>query len=171
MPATIGPIYSIPDDAQDFEAFSFSKNTILTYFTRNVYSDPECKKLIGVAFYETYIHSFAGNRCAYGNIFIKFNENSGYPYGDDNILVLTATAMNKLIPGTLRLIDGTYVGEVNAELSTGEYAGQVGNFENIRNNKAGLNDVTTIKFPLPIVTYTDAFNSLPQKPSTAPRPA
>ena len=40
----------------------------------------------------------------------------------------------------------------------------------IKNQKDKLNEVTTVNFPLPTVTYTNAFNSLPQ-PSTAPLPS
>ena len=76
---------------------------------------------------------------------------------------------NKII-NTNNLIDGTYTYQVNSTLSSGEYAAQVGYATSIRNSKDNLNDVTVINFPLPIVTYTNAFNSLPQ-PSTAPLPA
>jgi hypothetical protein len=68
------------------------------------------------------------------------------------------------------LIDGTYIYQVNSTLSNGEYSGQVGNSTFVRNRKDGLNDVNIVNFPLPILTYTNAFNSLPQ-PSTAPLPA
>ena len=167
MPATI-VFYTDPNDVQDYEQFVFSPNTILSYFTRNVYSDPQCTKIIGTIFYETYDHRFSGNSVLYGNVFIKFFENSGFPYGDDNILVISGTNVNKLVNNFL--IDGTYMSQVNSTLSSGEYSGQVGNSRTIRNIKDGLNDVSTVYFPLPILTYTNAFNSLPQ-PSTAPLPA
>jgi hypothetical protein len=82
--------------------------------------------------------------------------------------VISATNVNKIVNGDL--IDGTYTYQLNSTSSSGEYAAQVGYATSIRNKKDNLNDVTTINFPLPIVTYTNAFNSLPQ-PSTAPLPA
>lgn len=167
MPATI-VFYTDPNDAQDYEQFVFSPNTILTYFTRNVYSDSECSKIIGTEFYETYGHRFSGNSVLYGNVFVKFFENSGFPHGDDNILVISGTNVNKYVDDFL--IDGTYTYQINSTLSSGEYSGQVGNSTFVRNRKDGLNDVNIVNFPLPILTYTNAFNSLPQ-PSTAPLPA
>ena len=168
MPATI-VFYTNPSDVQDYEKFVFSPNTTLTYFTRNVYSDPQCSKIIGTKFYETYVHNFSGNSAIYFNAFIKFFENSGFPYGDDNILVISGTSVNKTRPDNL-LLDGTYIYQVNSALSNGEYSGQVGNCRHIVNREASLNNVTTVYFPQPILTYTNAFNSLPQ-PSTAPLPA
>jgi len=167
MPATI-TVYSKPDDTQDFERFASSPNTYTDYFTRNIYDNPECTRQIGVGFYESNTHIFSKNICVYGDVFIKFFENSGFPYGDDNILVISGTNVNKVINNSL--IDGTYTYQVNSALSSGEYAAQVGYATSIRNRKDNLNDVTVINFPLPTVTYTNAFNSLPQ-PSTAPLPA
>jgi len=167
MPATM-TLYSKPDDAQEYERFVSSPNTYMVYFTRNVYDNSECTRKIGVAFYENTFHTFSKNICVYGDVFIKFFKNSGFPYGDDNILVISATNVNKTVNGDL--IDGTYTYQLNSTSSSGEYAAQVGYATSIRNKKDNLNDVTTINFPLPILTYTNAFNSLPQ-PSTAPLPA
>ena len=167
MPAKI-VVYSKPTDIQDYERFVSSPNTYMDYFTRNVYSSPDCTTIIGVAFYESTFHTFSKNLCVYGDTFIKFFKNSGFPYGDDNILVISGTNVNKIVKNDL--IDGTYIFQVNSAFSSGEYQGQVGNATFTRNKKSGLNDVTVINFPLPIVTYTNAFNSLPQ-PSTAPLPA
>ena len=69
----------------------FLPTTYTDYFTRNVYDNPECTRQIGVAFYESKFHTFSKNLCVYGVVFIKFFENSGFPYGDDNILVISGT--------------------------------------------------------------------------------
>lgn len=100
-------------------------------------------------------------------IYIKFNELSGVPYGDDNILVLNKTTYNKYTNNILK--DGVYTNIVNPSQSTGEYANQVG-YEIYVKDSTKVFGSYTIKFPLPTVTYTNAFNSLPQ-PSTAPLPA
>lgn len=167
MPAKI-LLYSKPTDVQDYERFVSSPTTYIDYFTRNVYNNPECTTMIGVAFYESTYHIFSKNLCVYGDVFIKFFENSGLPYGDDNILVISGTNVNKTVNSDL--IDGKYIYQINSAFSTGEYQGQVGNATFTRNMQSGLNDITIINFPLPILTYTNAFNSLPQ-PSTAPLPA
>lgn len=167
MPATM-TLYSKPTDVQDYERFVSSPNTYIDYFTRNVYNNPECTRKIGVAFYESTFHTFSKNICVYGDTFIKFFKNSGFPYGDDNILVISFTNVNKTVNGDL--IDGTYTCQLNSTSSSGEYAAQVGYATFTRNTQSGLNDVTIINFPLPIVTYTNVYNSLSQ-PSTAPLPA
>ena len=167
MPASF-TFYNKPNVVEEFETFVFSPNTNVIYYTINIYDSIECTNIIGIAFSEIYNHTFSGNKSNFGNTFIKFFENSGLPYGDDNILVTSGTSVNKVVDG--RLIDGTYIYQVNSALSSGEYSGQVGNATCVRNRKDGLNDATIVNFPLPILTYTNAFNSLPQ-PSTAPLPA
>ena len=178
MPASF-VLYSKPDDAQNLQRTTLTQDSTLTYYTRDVYNDPACNpsNLIGSCFYETYSHvfnnnldpkSYGTNLVLYGNIFIKFNSNSRLPSGDNNILVLSGSNCNKFVNGTL--IDGLYKGQVNSFLSTGEWAGQVGYSEQVRDRAHKLNDKTTVNFPLPIVTYTNDFNSLPQT-STAPLPA
>jgi len=99
--------------------------------------------------------------------FLKFNKDSGVPYGDDNILVTTNTRYNKVTDKIQA--DGKYIIKVSPNESTGEYANQVGYVEYDKDSSKIFAE-QTVYFPLPIVTYTNAFNSLPQ-PSTAPLPA
>jgi hypothetical protein len=99
--------------------------------------------------------------------FIKFNEYAGVPYGDNNILVTTMTRYND-IKNTI-LVDGVYNIIVSQSESTGEYANQVGYIEYVKDSTK-IFVKQTLYFPQPIVTYTNAFNSLPQ-PNTAPLPA
>ena len=111
--------------------------------------------------------------------FNRFNELSGFPNGDDNILSLTTTFVNKLntddgsLPvlkedNLLMLKEETYTLNYNP-MSTGEYANQVCYAQFTRDN-AEQYDKIIVNFPQPIVTYTNAFNSLPQI-NTAPLPA
>ena len=109
--------------------------------------------------------------------FSRFNELSGFPNGDDNILSLTTTFVNKLTDSSLPILkedsllilkEGTYTLNYNP-LSIGEYANQVCYAQFTRDNSQTY-DKVVVNFPLPILTYTNAFNSLPQ-PSTAPLPA
>ena len=116
----------------------------------------------------TLVRNPAGDIILTGNSYVKFNELSGYPYGDDNIFSFTFTFFNKLDFTTGLLVDGTYTGISNA-YSTGEYANQVAYGQLIRDSSQKY-DKETVNFPLPTLTYTNAFNSLPQ-PSTAPLPA
>jgi hypothetical protein len=116
----------------------------------------------------TLVRNPAGDIILTGNSYVKFNELSGYPYGDDNIFSFTFTIFNKLDFTTGLLVDGTYPSNSNA-CSTGEYANQVAYAQLIRDSTQKY-DKVTVNFPLPTLTYTNAFNSLPQ-PSTAPLPA
>jgi hypothetical protein len=100
-------------------------------------------------------------------VYNRFNEYSGVPYGDENILVLNSTRYNKVINNIV--IDGIYRDIVNPSQSTGEYANQVGYEIYVKDSTKTFGSFT-FYFPLPILTYTNAFNSLPQ-PSTAPLPA
>jgi hypothetical protein len=166
MPASF-KFYGIPDDVQDTEIFVFSPNTYQFIYTRFLYSDPECTNRIGSAYYDLLSHNFNDNNSLSGNAFIKFFPNSGVPQGDDNILVISGTNFNKVVNGKLK--DGTYTFQVNSTLSSGEWSGQVGYVTEVKSTENGLN-FFTFNFPLPTLTYTNAFNSLPQ-PSTAPFPA
>jgi hypothetical protein len=103
-------------------------------------------------------------------IFRKFNEYAGVPYGDDNILVTSSTQYNKFDKDGKVIKDGNYIECVASDQSTGEYANQVGYLERLVDSVKGI-DKFKVVFPLPILTYTNAFNSLPQQPSTAPLPA
>jgi len=127
----------------------------------------ETAKVIGI---ETVIYTNIINVSGSINsskTFIKFNEVSELPYGDNNILVHTRTGYddNK---NTI-LVDGVYLFIVSQNESTGEYANQVGYIEYVKDSTKILAKETCY-FPQPILTYTNAFNSLPQ-PSTAPLPA
>jgi hypothetical protein len=102
-------------------------------------------------------------------IFRKFNEQSGVPSGDNNILVTSTTQYNKFDEDGKVIKDGNYIDCVASEQSTGEYANQVGYVERVVDSVKGIVK-SRLVFPLPILTYTNAFNSLPQ-PSTAPLPA
>ena len=98
--------------------------------------------------------------------FTKFFENSGVPYGDNNILVTNITRVNKVFNRVVA--DGVYQFKMNGSLSSGEYANQIG-YDTYIKDSTKIFASHTIYFPLPVVTYTNAFNSLPQ-PSTAPLP-
>lgn len=98
---------------------------------------------------------------------IKFFENSGLPYGDDNILVTTSTKSNKVENNIV--IDGKYTLIISANESTGKYANQVG-YNSYTKDSSKIFIKHDVYFPLPILTYTNAFNSISQ-PSTAPLPA
>ena len=102
-------------------------------------------------------------------IFRKFNEYAGVPYGDDNILVTSSTQYNKFDKDGKFIKDGNYINCLASEQSTGEYATQVGYVERVVDSKKGV-DKFKVYFPQPILTYTNAFNSLPQR-NTAPLPA
>jgi hypothetical protein len=102
-------------------------------------------------------------------VYDRFNELSGLPNGDDNILVVNGTRYGDIYINKV-LKDGVYTNIVNTSQSTGEYANQVGYLTFIKDSTKTFASLT-FKFPLPILTYTDYFNSLPQKPSTAPLPA
>jgi hypothetical protein len=101
--------------------------------------------------------------------FFVFNEYAGVPYGDENVLVVNYTTVNKIDVSNLTLKIGNYTTALNSNLSTGEYANQVGYREYFKTVTKLFNEFI-FYFPLPTVTYTNAFNSLPQ-PSTAPLPA
>lgn len=164
MPATI-VIYNKPV-IENLETVALLPSTNFISYKLKFYDTKECTKQIGAGFTQAYAHNFDADSAQYGNTFIKFFENSDLPYGDDNILVLSGTFFNKYSQNGS--VDGTYTHQVNSALSSGEYSGQVGYAQTVKKN--GSNDATTINFPLPTVTYTNAFNSLPQ-PSTAPLPA
>jgi len=166
MPAKFS-IYNKPV-IEDLETVAILPSTNFTSYKLKFYDTQECTKQIGVGFTQVYTHNFDLDNANYGNTFIKFFKDSGLPYGDDNILVLSSTVFNKY--GSGGSVDGIYNYQVNSALSSGEYAGQVGYAVSIKNQKDKLNEVTTVNFPLPTVTYTNAFNSLPQ-PSTAPLPS
>lgn len=99
--------------------------------------------------------------------FIRFNEILGVPYGDKNILVTNFTNYNNIKDKIM--VDGVYKFNINQSESSGEYANQVGYIEYIKDSSK-IFAKQTVYFPLPTVTYTNAFNSLPQ-PSTAPLPS
>jgi hypothetical protein len=99
--------------------------------------------------------------------YYKFNEFAGVPYGDENILVVNSTRFNDFINRKLK--DGIFRPIVNPSQSTGEYANQVG-YAKVTRDSSKVFESFEFKFPLPILTYTNAFNSLPQ-PSVAPLPA
>jgi len=109
--------------------------------------------------------------------FNRFNELSGFPNGDDNILSLTTTFVNKLndtsLPvlkedNLLMLKEGTYTLNYNP-LSTGQYANQVCYAQFTRDDSQKYDNVI-VNFPQPVITYTNVFNSLSQ-PSVAPLPS
>ena len=109
--------------------------------------------------------------------FNRFNELSGFSNGDNNILSLTTTFVNKLTDNSLPILkedsllmlkEGTYTLNYNP-MSTGDYANQVCYAQFTRDNSQQY-DKIIVNFPLPILTYTNAFNSISQ-PSTAPLPA
>jgi hypothetical protein len=116
----------------------------------------------------TFVRNPSGDIIINTNSYIKFNELSGFPYGDDNILSFTFTYVNKVDLTNYQLIEGTYTGVSNA-CSSGEYANQVA-YSQFTIDNSQKYDKIIVNFPLPTVTYTNAFNSLPQ-PSTAPLPA
>jgi hypothetical protein len=116
----------------------------------------------------TFVRNPSGDIIVNTNSYIKFNELSGFPYGDDNILSCTFTYVNKVDLTNSQLLEGTYTGASNS-CSTGEYLNQVAYSQFTRDNSQKY-DKVTVNFPLPILTYTNAFNSLPQ-PSVAPLPA
>ncbi len=175
MPAVF-VLYNKRTDIQNYENFVFSPTTNVTYFTRNVYSDPECTKLIGKIFQESYLHVFAGtNICTWGNGFILFNADAPLPSGNNNVLVLQGQTMNAIKNGALA--DGTYTYTVNSGLSTGEYQSQIG-YATLVRDSTKIYDQTTVEFPFPTVTtneqfgvqtvsWTNKYNNFTQ-PNTAP---
>lgn len=168
MPASF-ILYTLRDEYIDFEQIDISSTTYQLFWGKNVFSDPECTNKIGQFFTENNIHSWGeSNFTTYSSNLLKFFENSGLPYGDDNILVSNLTTNNKYIPGS-GLLDGTYIQQVNTFLSTGEWSGQIG-YATITRDSTKIYDKAEVNFPLPVVTYTNAFNSLPQ-PNTAPLPS
>ena len=136
-------------------------------FSKIIYNSHDLDKSIGIA---TYSYNFQydsnNNVYNYGNMFIKFDNNSGFPNGEDNILVLSSTSVNKFDKNN-ESVDREFTQQINQSLSTGEYSGQIGYSDTSRRNGVVTRNVY---FPQPILTYTNAFNSLPQ-PSTAPLPA
>jgi hypothetical protein len=162
-------IYENPD-----EDYRIIKKTL------NVYDSETLTKKIGVASVTYTLDKLIDvNYKEYNtiivNTFIIFNDNTSFPNGNNNILVFDATYvgdifnLSDLSSSNFALLDGFYKSVVNTSLSTGEYANQVGYRETVKD--ASKNFVkNTVYFPLPTVTYTNAFNSLPQ-PSTAPLPS
>jgi hypothetical protein len=145
-----------------------NKNYIIYQRYNPLYSNPECTDIIGN---QTTIYTTTFNvddEITSVKLFLKFNEISGVPYGDDNILVVTNTRVNK-INGDI-FIKNIYTGVVSTNESTGEYANQTGYYNYYKTDSEYNSYKYEVFFPLPIVTYTNAFNSLPQ-PSTAPLPA
>jgi hypothetical protein len=148
--------------------------------TLNVYDSETLTKKIGVASvtYTTYTIIDVNNE-QYNTIIVNtiiiFNDNTSFPNGNDNILVFDATylgdiySLSDLSSSNFALLDGFYKSVINTSLSTGEYANQVGYRETVKDVSKNFVK-NTVYFPLPIVTYTNAFNSLPQ-PSTAPLPS
>jgi len=133
-----------------------------------IYGNPECTDIIG---YQNIIYTTTFNEVdeiTSIKLFLKFNEKSGLPNGDDNILVVNNTRVNKISGDTF--IKNIYKGVVNSFESTGEYANQVGYYIYYKTDAIYNSFKYEVFFPLPTVTYTNAFNSLPQ-PSTAPLPA
>ena len=130
-------------------------------------SNSKTAKVIGslISVYEA--TTTANDQRSVVSSFFKFFENSGLPYGDDNILVAETTLYNKYVNGVRA--DGLYTHPVNQSLSSGEYANQVGYATYVKDSSKVFAEFT-FNFPLPVVTYTNVFNSLPQ-PSTAPLPA
>jgi len=137
--------------------------------TSNIYNneDLETCKIIGTKFviYNTILVDDE-NIQAFTSTSYKFNENSGLPFGNDNILVVDSKFWNGVINNITTF--GIKIASISTS-STGEFANQTGYEEYIKDGKK-IFAQTTIYFPLPIVTYTNAFNSLPQ-PSTAPLPS
>jgi hypothetical protein len=139
------------------------KNYIVYQRYSPIYSNPECTDNIGNRTINYTSTLNEDDEITAVKIFFKFNENSGYPYGDDNILVVNHTRVNKRNGDVF--IKNIYRGSVNTNESTGEYLNQTGYYTYYKED----NDKYEVFFPLPTVTYTNAFNSLPQ-PSTAPLP-
>lgn len=149
------------------EVITISPTTSELFINFNVYSDPELTNQVGQLFSDTMIHAWSGNVTTYNTTFIKFSSNSGLPNGDDNILVGNLTTNNKFTSGS-GLANGTYYQQSNTFLSTGEWSGQTG-YATITRDSTKTYDKVDVQFPIPVVTYTNAFNSLPQ-PNTAPLP-
>jgi hypothetical protein len=151
---------------------SSDKKYVVAERTLNVYNSAnlENAKIIGTStnIYTLTVNSKNDNVCTF-NAFIEFNETSGVPYGSNNILVWSNTFINNINPVTFLSYYAIYNFPLNTNLSTGEYANQVGYREYIK-LEGSLFWKNIIHFPLPTVTYTNAFNSLPQ-PSTAPLPS
>ena len=145
------------------------KNYVIYKKVINLYNsdDVENAKVIGV---RTIIYTQttdADDIVTSTTNYTKFYENAGVPYGDNNILVTNNTRYNKYTDYILK--DGIYTNIVNQNESTGEYANQIG-YLNYEKDSTKIFNKGTYYFPLPTVTYTSAFNSLPQ-PSTAPLPS
>ena len=157
-PPTI--LYESPD-----KSYSVFKRIITIYDNDSL----ETSKVIGMrTIMYTSIKNDDDNNITSVTIYDRFNELAGVPYGDDNILVLNGTRYgDKYINNIIK--DGVYINIVNPSLSTGEYANQVGYLTFTKDSKKPFASLTVV-FPQPILTYTNAFNSLPQ-PSTAPLPA
>lgn len=168
MPATI-VFYRLKEEAPITVLYeSPDKNYIVYQRYGQIYSNPECTNNIGNI---TVINTSTLNEddeITSIKAFTKFNEKSGYPYGDDNILVVNHTRVNKKDGDVF--IKNIYTGIVNTAESTGEYANQTGYYKYYKKDSEYNSYKYEVFFPLPIVTYTNAFNSLPQ-PSTAPLPA
>jgi hypothetical protein len=148
--------------------------------TLNVYDSETLTKKIGVASVTYTLDKLIDANDEIQNIIIVntviiFNDNASFPNGNDNILVFDATYagdvynLSDLSSSNFALLDGFYKSVVNTSLSTGEYANQLGYRETVKDVSKNFVK-NTVYFPLPTVTYTNAFNSLPQ-PSTAPLPS
>jgi hypothetical protein len=153
-------LYESPD-----ESYSVYKRIVTLYNTDQLASAIEIG--IRTIMYTSIMNNFTNNINSV-TVYDRFNELAGVPYGDNNILVVNGTRygdiyINKVIK------DGVYINIVNPSQSTGEYANQVGYLEFNKDSTKTFASLT-FKFPQPILTYTNAFNSLPQ-PSTAPLPA
>jgi len=171
MPASF-TVY-INDTQMEYEKVVLSPTTYIEFFKNFLYKydDPECKKEpIGILAVEQSVHIFpTGNMIQNGNAYNNFYSNSGLPYGDANILIVSFSNSTNLLNNASSQ-DSSYSQQVNPILSTGEWSGQIG-YENATIDKTNPKiSKHEFNFPLPIVTYTNAFNSLPQ-PSTAPLPA
>ena len=145
------------------------KNYIIYKKVINLYNsdDVENAKIIGVSTNMYTETTDADDIVTSTKTYRKFYENAGVPYGDNNILVTNNTRYNKYTDYILK--DGIYTNIVNQNESTGEYANQIG-YLNYPKDSSKIFIGHEVYFPLPTVTYTNAFNSLPQ-PNTAPLPS
>jgi len=152
------------------EKVVLSPTTYIEFFKKLIYNDPECKnEPIGIKTYQSLVHTFpTGKPIVDLTTYYNFNEKSGLPYGDANILITSQSIGNYYVNG--KKPEGDYYEQVNSTLSTGEWSGQVGYVKQNKKNANSISNKYEFNFPLPIVTYTNTFNSLPQ-PSTAPLPA
>jgi hypothetical protein len=153
-----------------------NKEYLIVKKTLNIYDSESLTTIIGICSvtYTNFIiidKNLKQYNSTSVNTSIIFNENASFPNGNDNVLVFEATYIDSidLSPSNFGLLDGYYKSVVNTSLSTGKYANQAGYRETYKDSTQDF-VINKVYFPQPILTYTNAFNSLPQ-PNTAPLPA